>query len=172
MLWHPRRNGPGRHATAFCNNAKGCPDGLDLTASKMPGCRSSRVTEPLASLLPQCPVAMPGSTSDRQLQTPQPPRPRRHQRRTGRSGNERIALSRSTERGGTESISAREREACSWALLCFRRLCVFCGEMLDSPQESWAGGAVGRARGASVAEAGSGGGSVNEGCRSQRWLHP
>ncbi len=72
-----------------------------------------RVTEPLASLLPQCPVAMPGSTGDRQLQAPQPPRPRRHQRRTGRSGNERIALSRSTERGGTESISAQELEACS-----------------------------------------------------------
>ena len=43
----------------------------------------------------------------------------------------------------------------SWTLLCFCTLCLLCGGGL---QGSRAGGAVGRARDASVAEAGSGGG--------------
>ena len=34
------------------------------------------------------------------------------------------------------------------SLLCFRRLCLFCGEVLDGPQGLRAGDAVGRARGA------------------------
>ena len=68
-----------------------------------------KMTEPLTSLLPQCPAVRSIANCKHHSQ----PRPRRHQRRTGRSGNERIALSRSTERGGTESISAQELEACS-----------------------------------------------------------
>ena len=47
-------------------------------------------------------------------------------------------------------------KAYSWTLLCFCTLCLLCGG--GGLQGSRAGGAVGRARDASVAEAGSGGG--------------
>ena len=131
-----------------------------------------RVTEPLASLLPQCPVAMPGSTGDRQLQTPQPPR---HPQASAahRPLRQRAHCPVEIDRVGRNRIDLSTRAGCLFmgSLVFPQVVRVLRGDVGQSSR------VVGGRRGWSspgrlAVKAGSGGGSVNEGCRSQRWLHP